>query len=76
MKYLDIIEQMESFKYSGNLKYDFFKDNKIIEYISTKNSLNILKEIFNNVTQDVQNKQTLRLIYGAYRTGVYGNLKV
>lgn len=69
MKYSDMINQMESFKYSSNLKYDLFKNHKIIEYIPTKNSLNILKEMFINIVKNTRNKQASRLIYGAYGTG-------
>lgn len=69
MKYSDMINQIESFKYSSNLKYDLSKDKKMIEYIPTKTSLGILKDIFNDITQSIGNRQASRLIYGVYGTG-------
>lgn len=69
MKYTDMISQIESFKYSSNLKYDLFKDNKMIEYIPTKHIITILSEIFNDIIQGDEKGQASRLIYGAYGTG-------
>lgn len=69
MKYSDMINQIESFKYSSNLKYDLSQSRKIIEYIPTETSLCILKDIFYDLTQGIRNKQASRLIYGVYGTG-------
>lgn len=69
MKYEDMIKQIESFKYSGNLKYDLYKDNKLTQYIPTQNSIKALKEIFTDVTTDHREKKAARLIYGAYGSG-------
>ena len=70
MKYKNMINQMEGFKYSANIKYDLKQDNSILQYIPTQNSLSIFKDIFNNIThRDMKNKQASRLIYGSYGTG-------
>lgn len=69
MKYSNMINQIESFKYSSNLKYDVSKNKKMIEYVPTKTSLSILKDIFNDITKNTKNKQASRLIYGVYGTG-------
>ena len=69
MKYSNMINQLESFKYSSNLKYDVAKNKKMAEYVPTKTSLNILKDIFNDITKNATNKQASRLIYGVYGTG-------
>ena len=60
--YMDMIKQIEGFKYSSNIKYDLKKDNNIIQYIPTENSLEILRTMFQAITRDtISNKQNARL---------------
>ena len=70
MKYKNMINQIEGFKYSANIKYDLKQDNRMLQYIPTQNSLSIFKDIFNDVIYgNMKNKQASRLIYGSYGTG-------
>ncbi|WP_077369749.1 hypothetical protein [Anaerosalibacter sp. Marseille-P3206] len=70
MKYTNMINPIEGFKYSANIRYDLMQDNSILQYIPTQNSLKIFRDIFNDITNGgIGNKQASRLIYGSYGTG-------
>lgn len=64
-----MINQIEGFKYSSNIKLDLSKKNKVIQYIPTINTSIAFEEVLNNILSTDNNRQASRLLYGAYGTG-------
>lgn len=67
MKYKDIIKLNKSFQYSINLQYDLLNLDKVLGYIPTKQSLEVLKEYLISIVKDNNDKATV--LIGPYGKG-------
>lgn len=59
MKYTELIEENEGFKYSINIQYDLNNKNKISGYIPTSSSIRILKYYLENLKSSNSDRATV-----------------